>query len=542
MGREKSERELKLQKKLIPVNIIVCILALVAALTLFLTPILSIDVGKILRDDKFMSFVEEQVDGAVDDSLEGTDQEDINYKPVVAMIIKNVLGKAEGEVSISAISAFNVLTGSGDKSQIVLDDLFFGDDALVTKLIDGVVEGVAEMFTTDEGKALLEEAVVSVMTKQILKETEDTEINGALSDALTTQNVKELVGILKEMETVTDGDVSGVADKFIDKVDAMLGDSVNIEGEDRQVIADAVQDIYNETKSHLDDGESVSMESIICVTISKNLDLSQIDIEELLNFSGILGGNDEGSTYKHFVDEELGGSENSEGTETGEGSEGSETGEGSEGSETGEGSEGSESGEGSEGGEQPPAESGNTIVTNYNDFLLEIGYDSAKKEELKASLRTSLNDLLSKYIHDNGYDEYVGYYQYLFFGMLSFIGPWVLLFLFSFFHLFAKNKRFTMWYVKLICWIPSVIWLALKLAPTLISKIAPDFWSGETGALLQSVLSKITTFTWISGLCYVLLWLVSIFWAFPIKHKIRKERKNPEVVDADDGYDGFGDY
>ena len=29
------------------------------------------------------------------------------------------------------------------------------------------------------------------------------------------------------------------------------------------------------------------------------------------------------------------------------------------------------------------------------------------------------------------------------------------------------------------------------------------------------------SFAWISLLCYGLLWLVSVFWAFPIKRKIR---------------------
>ncbi len=510
MGREKTKRELKLQRKLIPVNIIVCILALVASVTLFLLPVINVDVGGGLSNEKFIALAEEKIEGTIDGNLEGTEQENINYKPVVAMIVKNVLGKAEGTVAVSAFSSFKVLTGSGeDKTQMVMDDLFFGENALATRLIDSVVDAVAEMFTTDEGKALLEESVVSVMTKQILKETENQEINGALNDALTGENVQALVGILREMETVEDGDVSEVAGKFAEKVDAMLGDGVVIGEEEKQVIVDQIQQIYDDTKENLTEGETFSMEAVICVTLSKNIDLSQINIEDLLDFNKITGGNGEGAVGLRTVEGEL---------ETPDGSEG---------------------GNGNEGGEQTPAE--NTIVTSYDGLLLEIGYDEQKKDEIKGRMRTSLNDLLNGYIHDNGVDGYLSYYEYGFYGMLAFIGPWLILFLFSFFHMLAKNKRFTMWYVKLLCWIPPVIWVALKLFPILGPKFLPDVWNGENGAVIQSLLSAITSYTWISGLCYILLWLVSIFWAFPIKRKIRKERKNPEVEDASD-YEGFGEY
>ncbi|MDE7440370.1 MAG: hypothetical protein K2N23_07685, partial [Clostridia bacterium] len=204
-----------------------------------------------------------------------------------------------------------------------------------------------------------------------------------------------------------------------------------------------------------------------------------------------------------------------------------------------EGENSGEIGDGPSEGEEP-SESKNVIVTSYDDLLLEIGYDKDKKEEVKSDLRKALNEALTDVIQDKGVDDYMGYYKFLFLGMLAFIGPWVILFLFSFFHLLAKNKRFTMWYVKLICWIPPVIWLALKLLPMLANKFFSDVWNGEYGAVIKSIVSSISSFTWISGLCYILLWLVSIFWAFPIKRKIRKERKNPEVEDAYD--DDYGDY
>lgn len=44
-------------------------------------------------------------------------------------------------------------------------------------------------------------------------------------------------------------------------------------------------------------------------------------------------------------------------------------------------------------------------------------------------------------------------------------------------------------------------------------------------ALYAGIFAAFSSYTWISGGCYLLLWLLSICWAFPIKHKIRKLRK-----------------
>lgn len=497
MKKEKSQRELKLQKKLIPVNIIVCIIALVAALTLFLTPILKINVGKILRDERVIEFAEKQIDDAVNDSVEGTNQDDIDFRPVVTMIVKNVLGNADGEVSVSAVSAFRVLTGSGDKAKIVMDDLFFGEDALVTNLIESIINGVASIFDTPDGRALLEDVVISVMTDMIIDGIEDQDVK----DKVKAEDVRDFVAIMKELgdpEKVPDGNVAPVTEKFIDKIESMLGDEIEFDDEVKQSVTEEIQKVYDGTVEYLTEEEIVSIESLICVNLSKNFDLKELDILKMLD--GVLGGDDEneGSVHIKGVENEIGGSE--VGTP-----------------ETGNGEEGNKN---------------YTVVTNYDDLLKEIGYGEQEREEIKEKLRTKLNTEVNKLLDENGVDDYLGYYEYIFFGMLAFIVPWLILFLFSFFHLLAKNKRFTMWYVKLICWIPPLIWLVLKLAPVVIDKVAPDILEGDNAAVVNAALSSISSFTWISGLCYVLLWLVSIFWAFPIKRKIRKERKNPEVEDA----------
>lgn len=108
------------------------------------------------------------------------------------------------------------------------------------------------------------------------------------------------------------------------------------------------------------------------------------------------------------------------------------------------------------------------------------------------------------------------------FGMVMFsVIMWLILFLFSLLHIFAKNKRFVMWYVKLFGGIP---WFIFGLAPMVMGGAFAAI--GEEMAIVASIFGAITSGTWISGVCLGLLWLVSIFWAFPIKHKIRADRKS----------------
>ena len=98
---------------------------------------------------------------------------------------------------------------------------------------------------------------------------------------------------------------------------------------------------------------------------------------------------------------------------------------------------------------------------------------------------------------------------------IFFAGIWGILFLFAFFHIFAQNKRFMMWYVKLFGFLPCLIF---GVAPLLAGVLLP----AEAAAGMGALLGMISTMTWVSGACYLLLWIVSIFWAFPIKRKIRR--------------------
>lgn len=512
MGNLRNEREKKLQRKLIPINILVCLVCIVATLSLFLMPVLEIDAGKAIRDDA----VVEMVDGAIEkafDKMTKNGDSDIDIQPVVKVIANNVLKNAEGKVSVSALSSFKVLVTRGDKSRKVLDELFFGSNALITNLIVSVVDGVVNVFSTAEGKALLEEAVTSALSKILVSNVEDEELAASV-----TQNAGELVGIFKELgdpAKVPDGKVDEVAGRLIDKVEEMLGAGQDISSDDRQQFIDAVQSMYDKTSEQLKEGETVSVESIICVAFSEAVDLSQINLVEMIK--GMLPGNsgDDSQAAVHIkaVENE---NENEAGSE----------------------------------GEEGGSESKGPIVTGYDDLLLEVGLDDAAKAELKETLGTFLNDWVGDFLDEHGVSKYLKLYILVFVIMLLVMIPWMILFVFAFIHTFTPNKRFLTWYVLLVGWIPGAIWAVAKLMPLIIDKLLPaipqlsavnDFLNGEMGGVIQAAINGFGSFVWISGICYIVLVILAIC-SLPLKRKIKRERKYPEVVDAHDDYDENGDF
>ena len=135
----------------------------------------------------------------------------------------------------------------------------------------------------------------------------------------------------------------------------------------------------------------MSVESILCVAVSDKMDLSKLNLEDLIgNIFGGENSEEQGSVNASAVVGETGGEE--EGIpDEGNG----------------------ENGDGTpDGGETPPEAQGNKIVTNYNDLLAELGFGEEEKEDLKGKLKTALSDEVSKYVTENGVDEYMGYYGY----------------------------------------------------------------------------------------------------------------------------------
>ena len=103
-------------------------------------------------------------------------------------------------------------------------------------------------------------------------------------------------------------------------------------------------------------------------------------------------------------------------------------------------------------------------------------------------------------------------------------GLWAILALLAFLHIFLPNKKVGMWYVKLLCWLPCFIFF---IVPPVALAVAPNFV--ELPAVVSSL--AFGSMTFISGICLLALWLVSIFWCHPIKKRIKrctrvlKERK-----------------
>ena len=90
-------------------------------------------------------------------------------------------------------------------------------------------------------------------------------------------------------------------------------------------------------------------------------------------------------------------------------------------------------------------------------------------------------------------------------------------------HAVIGNKRMMMWYAKLFGLFPALICF---ITPRVLPKLFPMFgWEGAVLASVKGVLSALSSFTVVSLVCYVLLWVISIFVAFPIKRKIRYYEK-----------------
>ena len=104
-------------------------------------------------------------------------------------------------------------------------------------------------------------------------------------------------------------------------------------------------------------------------------------------------------------------------------------------------------------------------------------------------------------------------------GILVFAGLWALLALLALLHIFLPNKKVGMWYVKLTGAIPCLLFfllpmIALSVLPQ--AGILPE----QVATILPAV--SVSSLTIVSGVCWVLLWLVSIFWCHPVKKRIKR--------------------
>ena len=158
------------------------------------------------------------------------------------------------------------------------------------------------------------------------------------------------------------------------------------------------------------------------------------------------------------------------------------------------------------------------VENNDGKFTLEAGIcvcisDNSFSET--GTIYTDYDQLMGEFIGGENaeIEQYMAIISPMILGftiaMTFFALVWFILFIFAFVHIFLSNKFVAMWYVKLFGLYPFIIF-------TLVPMVA-----GKLFVESAAIFAAISSATWICGVCYLLLWIVSIFWAFPIKRKIR---------------------
>lgn len=401
-GGEKSvlmDEIARRQRKLIPLNIVVAIIALVAAVSLLFAPIVSVDAVGL--GDYITEMMNEQSSGG-DSSEEGPT---IDTAKIVSTVTSNM-----GNVSLTTMS---------------LATLAFSDD-LTETLKDYVSEIGSETLKKSE-KELITDVAVPMMI-EMMEEESGTQA----PDNIKNMDADAIYDKAKALETASAGEVDETISALAEELQNQLGEDY-ISDENLADLESSIRTIYDDTVAATDG--TFTIESCICVFASKSLQESGEITQTFTSYADLID---------YFMDSALS--------------------------------------SGSGGGTDSSSELDDTI---------------AQVEPILKIVAIAL---------------------------LFFTAVWLILFLFAFLHLFAKNKRFTMWYVKLFGFLPCLIF---GVAPLVAGAIVPGM---DGGAEIAGILGMISTMTWISGACYILLWIISIFWAFPIKRKIRAYNKQLKAM------------
>ena len=401
-GGEKSvlmDEIARRQRKLIPLNIVVAIIALVAAVSLLFAPIVSVDAVGL--GDYITEMMNEQSSGG-DSSEEGPT---IDTAKIVSTVTSNM-----GNVSLTTMS---------------LATLAFSDD-LTETLKDYVSEIGSETLKKSE-KELITDVAVPMMVEMMEEESGEE-----APDNIKNMDADAIYDKAKALETASAGEVDETISALAEELQNQLGEDY-ISDENLADLESSIRKIYDDTVEATDG--TFTIESCICVFASKSLQESGEITQTFTSYADLID---------YFMDSALS--------------------------------------SGSGGGTDSSSELDDTI---------------AQVEPILKIVAIAL---------------------------LFFTAVWLILFLFAFLHLFAKNKRFTMWYVKLFGFLPCLIF---GVAPLVAGAIVPGM---EGGAEIAGILGMISTMTWISGACYILLWIISIFWAFPIKRKIRAYNKQLKAM------------
>ena len=399
-GGEKSvlmDEIARRQRKLIPLNIVVAIIALVAAVSLLFAPIVSVDAVGL--GDYITEMMGEQSSGG-DSSEEGPT---IDTAKIVSTVTSNM-----GNVSLTTMS---------------LATLAFSDD-LTETLKDYVSEIGSETLKKSE-KELITDVAVPMMIEMMEEESGEE-----APDNIKNMDADAIYDKAKALETASAGEVDETISALAEELQNQLGEDY-ISDENLADLESSIRTVYDDTVAATDG--TFTIESCICVFASKSLQESG-EITQ---------------TFTSYAD----------------------------------------------------------LIDYFMDSALSSGSGSDSSSELDDTI-AQVEPIL----------------KIVAIALLFFTAVWLILFLFAFLHLFAKNKRFTMWYVKLFGFLPCLIF---GVAPLVAGAIVPGM---EGGAEIAGILGMISTMTWISGACYILLWIISIFWAFPIKRKIRAYNKQLKAM------------
>jgi len=480
--------------------------------------------------------------GENDGTADGTDGEsegsvsikdllkEIDVRELVEKLVGEIFDELKADISVSSQNSLKVLAAK-DKADTLLNELFFNEaKGFITSLERTLVSGFGNAFNA-AGK-LVQGAVVKAVVVPALKENLPAEY----AELVVAEELQATIDSLDGAKSA-----QAASDTIIDYIDGLAEASGEIEKltEDQKAeVSKQITQLYDKTVAETGEG-NFSVEAMISVMASEMLggvgDFNLSDI--IAGFVGGNGGND---------------GENGNGGTTPENPDGTDgekpeagivkmlvltrlalaEGEVDNGGAGGNDGAGEADGSDNDGGE----------VVKYTSYRA-MG-EGLARGFIGENFAQTLKGTIMSSVGEN--EQVFGYYGYVFIAIGFFILLWAILFLFSFFHMFARNKRFMMWYVKLFCAWPCIIfWLVPLLVKNVLATAFPQIYAqvidlvvGFVGnalkitvtaeqatGLFNAVLSSLQTFAWISGICYLVLWIISICWAFPIKHKIRRLNK-----------------
>lgn len=422
------DEKMRLQRKLIPFNIVVMVLSLVAALSILFAPLLVIDVGAITAEISKM-----QESGDTDES-QSSSSGGLNYISTIADCLQDT------KISLSTLSIAKAAFAK-EPAQMVTDavagELKKSEDKIVATV---AVEMLPQLIQDSDLDLDLD--VENIDVESVLNKFND--VFAATNDEDSNKAIADLVDEIQKQAVTTEGE-------------KLIPDDI------KEDIQEVIKEYYDQAKELLGE-EELTMESFICVTISNLMNGGFGEKEPEGNMQAAQ------PTGKHLNAADMS--------------------------------------DGNSGSNPETSEDNPKIYTNYKDLIGGLLENSGSEEQNPID---SINETVN---------QIKPYLQYVFYAMIAFAAIWLILFIFAFVRLFLQNKRFTMWYVKIFGFIPCLLFGVIPLLSGMIVNMLIADVAMKTS--FAAIIGAISSLTWISGACYIALWLISIFWAFPIKHKIRK--------------------